>query len=100
MFGTRFETKYGVKMSDFEISLARDTIVEIEKLALTAYHMREINHNNLCRGQANFTRAERNSNRIASLLYQADWAVVSLHKRYIRQKLQRDKHINFDYARI
>lgn len=85
MFDTRFETKYGVKMSDFEISLARDTVAEIEKLALTAYHMCEINRRNLLSERPNFSRAERNINRIASLLYQADWAVDSLHERYIAQ---------------
>ena len=74
MFETRFETKYGVRMSETEISLARDTVAEIEKLALTACHMCQINRRNLLSELPNFSRAERNISRIANLLYQADWA--------------------------
>lgn len=85
MFDTRFETKYGVRMSDFEISLARDIVAEIEKLALTACHMCQINRRNLLSEKPNFSRAQRNISRINTLLYQADWAADSLHERYLIQ---------------
>lgn len=85
MFNTRFETKYGVRMSDFEISLARDIVAEIKKLALTACHMYQINRRNLLSEQPNFSRAERNISRITTLLDKADWAIDNLHERYLIQ---------------